>query len=304
MKILVTGATGFVGSHLLKKLLPEHQITVLTRNIEKAQKEFADKVDYLSDLNGLSELNDYDAVINLAGEPIVAKRWSPVQKDKICKSRWDITQQISSLIQASETPPNCLISASAIGFYGARDKERLDEASAGREEFSHQVCKHWESHALSAQSNLTRVCVTRIGIVLGDNGGALAKMLPPFKLGLGGPIGHGEQGMSWIHIDDLTELMLYLLQNPQCQGIFNATAPNPVSNKDFATALGKAIQRPAFIPTPAIALKLAMGEMSELLTEGQFVYPGRTLLSGFQFRFPYIQDALDNLFAKPELCHN
>lgn len=292
MNILITGATGFVGKHLVAKLT-DHQLTILSRNTDSAAKVLGTHHTFIEDINQLSNLDNFDAVINLAGEPIVAKRWTKNQKVRICQSRWDITQKISQLIASSQQPPHTFISASAVGYYGRQGEKPVDEQSQFHDEFSHQICHKWEQLALEADSATTRVCIARIGIVLGKNGGALSKMLPPFKLGLGGPIGKGKQGMSWIHQDDLVRLIIWMLTTSSTRGIYNATAPNPVSNFDFSSALGKALNRPAKIIAPPLALRLAMGEMSELLTEGQFVLPSHALLEGFTFKFTDINTALN-----------
>ena len=294
MNILITGATGFVGKHLVANLML-HKLTILSRNVDNAIKVLGKQHVFIEDLSQLNNLDEFDAVINLAGEPIVAKRWTKKQKQSICDSRWNITQQISQLIQSSQTPPKTFISASAIGYYGRQGHEPVDEQSGFHDEFSHEICHKWEQLALTAQSAATRVCIPRIGIVLGKNGGALAKMLPPFKLGLGGPIGKGQQGMSWVHQDDLIALIIWMLNTPSAQGVYNATAPNPVSNSVFSQALAKALNRPAKIITPPLALRLAMGEMSELLTEGQYVIPTRALEQGFRFQFTNINDALKSI---------
>jgi uncharacterized protein (TIGR01777 family) len=291
MNILITGATGFVGKHLVAKLT-EHKLTVLSRDINHAAKVLGTHHTFIEDISQLSHLDNFDAVINLAGEPIVAKRWTKNQKIRICHSRWDITQNLSQLIASSQHPPKTFISASAIGYYGRQGQEPVDEHSQFHDEFSHQICQKWEQLALEADSSTTRVCIPRIGIVLGKNGGALSKMLPPFKLGLGGPIGKGKQGMSWIHQDDLVALIIWMLTTPTTRGIYNATAPNPVSNAEFSSALGKALNRPAKIIAPPLALRLAMGEMSELLTEGQYVQPTRALSEGFTFKFTDVNSAL------------
>ncbi|MGL4612348.1 MAG: TIGR01777 family oxidoreductase [Shewanella sp.] len=297
MKILITGASGFIGSQLVARLAPEHQLTILSRHPQASRQLLGTEHQYLASLNEIDDLNHIDAIVNLAGEPIVAKRWSKQQKQVICDSRWNITARLSQLISQSQHPPRVLVSASAIGFYGRQGEQRLDEDATPHVEFSHEICHTWEQLALAAASTNTRVCIIRIGIVLGQ-GGALAKMLPPFKLGLGGPIGHGRQGMSWIHVEDLLGLIDFLLRHDTCQGIFNATAPNPVSNAEFSQALGKALHRPACLPMPALLLRLAMGEMSELLTEGQFVIPKRALAAGFNFKYPQLQAALTQVVAQ------
>lgn len=296
MNIIMTGATGFVGQQLVALLSQQsHQLTIVTRNVSHATQVLGSNHRYVDNLSKLENLNDFDTVINLAGEPIVGKRWSNQQKQRICDSRWDITAMLTQLIKQSDTPPTSFISASAIGYYGRQGSTPVDEDSQAHNEFSHQVCSEWEHLALKAQSETTRVCVLRIGIVLGKNGGALAKMLPPFKLGLGGPIGKGLHGVSWIHIDDLTHLIEHLMITNNAQGVFNATAPNPVNHKRFAESIGSSLNRPACIPTPVIALKLAMGEMADLIVEGQFVLPKRALASGFNFKYPEINPALDSI---------
>jgi uncharacterized protein (TIGR01777 family) len=294
MNILITGASGFIGKALVKSL-KNHQLTLLTRNKHKAAKVLGNGHSYLENLNDLTHLDGFDAVINLAGEPIVAKRWSAKQKQRICHSRWDITAKLTALIQDSATPPKCFISASAVGFYGQQNQTHIDESGDPHNEFSHEVCRVWEELALKAQSEITRVCILRLGIVLGKNGGALKKMQLPFLLGLGGPIGDGEQGMSWIHLFDVLALIHFLINTASAQGVFNACAPKPVTNKAFATSLATALTRPAFITTPTWALNLLLGEMACLMTQGQFVVPKRALEAGFEFRFNDIDSALNDI---------
>ncbi|BDM64738.1 epimerase [Shewanella sp. NFH-SH190041] len=292
MHILITGGTGFIGRQLVSALLPAHRITILTRNPNRYSS--TDKnPSYLGSLAELTELNQYDAVINLAGEPIIGHRWSEQQKQQLCHSRWDITEQLSNLIQRSSQPPKVFISASAIGYYGCHDDKPLDEQGAVKPDFCHNLCQRWESLALATTN--TRVCIVRTGIVLGPSGGALAKMLLPFKLGLGGPIGNGKQGMSWIHQQDMVALLLFLLHTDSANGVYNATAPTPVSNREFSQALGHALHRPAILPTPTLMLQLMLGESALLLTHGQYVVPARALAAGFQFQFPTLDAALADL---------
>ncbi|MBT1445732.1 TIGR01777 family oxidoreductase [Shewanella sp. JM162201] len=298
MKILLTGATGFIGRQLVASLGGQ-QLTIISRDCGAAAELLGDEHSYLKSLDKLDNLNGFDAVINLAGEPIVGKRWSDEQKKILCHSRWDITSLLSALIQQSDNPPAVFISGSAVGFYGAQGSDRLTEdatlSAAQRSEFTHKLCAKWEQLALDAGSDQTRVCVLRTGIVLGKQGGALAKMLPPFKLGLGGPIGSGHQGMSWIHMDDMVGLIRFLLGNHDCRGVFNAVAPNPVSSAVFAHSLGEVLHRPAVLPAPAFAMKLMLGEASTLLLDGQFVLPDHAVRMGFGFRFPNLRQALENL---------
>ncbi|QQX78686.1 TIGR01777 family oxidoreductase [Shewanella sp. KX20019] len=299
MNILITGASGFIGTQLVKRL-SHHQLTLLTRHPEHTAERLGEHHHYLSSLDGLTNLDSFDAVINLAGEPIAGKRWSDAQKKNICHSRWSITAKLAQLSSASDNPPSVFISASAVGYYGSQGSQHIDEASQlspeSKAEFTHQVCQKWEQEAQNAASETTRVCIIRIGLVLGAQGGALAKMLPAFKLGLGGPIASGQQGMSWVHLDDLIALIEFLLINPHTSGVYNGCTPTPVSNKEFTKALASALNRPACIPAPAFGLKLALGEMSTLLIDGQYVVPKRTLQEGFTFKYSTIDSALNALF--------
>ncbi len=304
MKILITGGTGFIGRQLVNALSPDNELTLLTRSAGKAHLELGNHHKLLGNLGALNSLDAYDTVINLAGEPIADKRWTLSHKQIICHSRWDITARLSQLFKASSNPPSVFISGSAIGIYGDHNKNQaIDEQfnlahfhdTDDKEKFPHSVCSRWEELALEAEP-YTRVCIIRIGIVLGLSGGAIKKMLLPFKLGLGGVIGSGEQGMSWIHQQDLISLILFLLNNPQCRGIYNATAPNPVSNRQFTESLGKALHRPTLLPTPSTMLNIALGELSELLIEGQYVYPKRLQEAGYSFKYPELDMAFDELF--------
>ena len=203
MRILLTGASGLIGSALVKLWLPDHELTALTRSAGKARQRLGSGVNVITGLAQV-DMNNFDAVVNLAGEPVAAKRWSKRQKQRICTSRWQLTEQLVEKIRQADTPPHTLINASATGFYGRQSNEIIDENfQAFHPEFSHEVCARWEALATRAASAQTRVCILRIGIVLAPDGGALQKMLPAFRLGLGGRIGTGTQSMSWIHIDDL-----------------------------------------------------------------------------------------------------
>ncbi len=299
MKILLTGGTGFIGSELLK-LLTTHHVVLLTRSPEKAKQHLnhADvgNIEYISSLDKLSDLNDIDAIINLAGEPIADKRWTKKQKEKICKSRWLITEKIVELIHASTKPPAVFISGSAVGYYGDQQEHPFDEClHVNNDEFPHVVCENWEQIAKRAESENTRVCLLRTGVVLGTNGGALAKMLLPYKLGLGGPLGNGNQYMPWIHILDMVRAIMYLLNTPHAHGAFNLCAPHPVTNRIFSQNLAKTLKRPHILFTPKWAMERIMGESSCLLFDSIRAKPKKLTEIDFQFSYSRIEPALKHL---------
>ena len=292
MKILVTGGTGLIGGHLVPRLQElGHQVTVLTRRPDDARKKFNDRVILWNTLEDKHNLDGIDAVINLAGEPIADKRWTTEQKDRLCQSRWRITQKLADLINASETPPSVLISGSATGYYGDLGEVVVTEEEPPHNEFTHKLCARWEQIACEAQSDKTRVCLLRTGVVLAPKGGILAKMIPPFRLGLGGPIGNGRQYLAWIHIDDMVNAILWLLDN-DLRGPFNMVSPYPVRNEQFAHALGHALQRPAILRVPATVIRLLMGESSVLVLGGQRALPKRLEAAGFPFRWYDLEEAL------------
>ncbi|GHD89824.1 TIGR01777 family protein [Pseudocitrobacter sp. RIT415] len=297
MKILITGGTGLIGGHLVPRLLElGHAVTVVTRSPDKARQRFGSRVEIWKGLDDKRTLDGIDAVINLAGEPIADKRWTDAQKQRLCESRWHITEKISTLIQASETPPHVLISGSATGYYGDLGEVVVTEEEPPHNEFTHKLCAKWEQIACTAQSDRTRVCLLRTGVVLAAKGGILGKMLPPFKLGLGGPIGTGRQYLAWIHIDDMVNGILWLLDNP-LRGPFNMVSPYPVHNEQFAHSLGHALHRPAILRVPATAIRLLMGESSVLVLGGQRALPKRLEESGFVFRWHDLDEALEDLLG-------
>ncbi|MDF2178824.1 TIGR01777 family oxidoreductase [Aliiglaciecola sp. CAU 1673] len=299
MRIFMTGGTGLIGTKLLTRFPENHRVTVLTRNLAEAEMAMGRRAHWISSLKGLENLNGFDAVINLAGEPIADKRWTAAQKQEICESRWNITQRLVDLIQASEQPPKVFLSGSAIGYYGRQGEDFITEYHERcHNEFSHSLCAKWEDIAMRASSDKTRVCTLRTGIVLSRKGGALQKMIPPFKLGLGGPIGDGQQYMSWIHINDMVSAISFLLDNPETQGPYNLTAPNPVTNNEFSQTLAKTLHRPCIFRVPAAAMKLMLGELSDLLLYGQRVLPKRLEDAGFHFQFQQLPDALHNLLRE------
>jgi uncharacterized protein (TIGR01777 family) len=237
-------------------------------------------------------VREADALVNLAGEPIAARRWRSAQKKRIRESRVEVTRALVAAVGGATQRPRILVSASAIGYYGPRGDEPLDENAPAGTGFLAEVCQAWEREALTAEPLGLRVVRLRIGIVLAAGGGALAQMIPPFRRFLGGPIGSGTQWMSWIHRDDVTGLVVDALENESYRGAVNATAPNPVTNRDFASALGAVLSRPARLRTPAWVLRLAVGEMAGLLLTGQRVLPRAAQTLGYRWRYPELGAAL------------
>ncbi|WP_318496314.1 TIGR01777 family oxidoreductase [Photobacterium leiognathi] len=299
MKILMTGATGFIGRALLPHFNHDH-VTVLTRNPTRAYHLLGHHINAVDSLESFDNFDEFDAIINLAGEPIMNKRWSEKQKQKICQSRWDITKQLVDKINASTNPPHTFISGSAVGIYGDNQDKTIDESTPldiNDNDFAQNVCHRWEQIALEAKSEQTRVCLIRTGIVLGKQGGALARMLLPYQLGLGGKIGDGKQYFPWIHMQDMIKGIIFLLNHPEAQGVFNFTAPTPVTNSVFSQTLAATLKRPHFLFTPAWVLKLGLGESAQLLLDSQRALPNKLQQEGFNFSFPCIEQAL-----KQTLC--
>ncbi|WAJ72426.1 TIGR01777 family oxidoreductase [Catenovulum adriaticum] len=292
MKILFTGGTGLIGTHLIRQLKPNHKISVLTRAPSNAFEALGHDIEAYVSLDLIEKFN-FDAIINLAGEPIADKRWSNKQKQKICQSRWQITQDLIDKISQSSIKPKVFISGSAVGFYGSQKPSAvIDELHNDiNPEFTHKVCVKWEKIANQLKDQ-TRLCIIRTGIVLAKHGGALTKMKIPYQLGIGGPIGDGEQMMSWIHIDDVTSAIEHLLTDKQCAGVYNLTAPHPVNNNQFSQTLASCLHRPNVMRMPQFVMKFLFGEMSTLLLDGQAVIPTRLLDAGFHFRYPDLQSAL------------
>ena len=301
MKILITGSTGLIGKQLLDHL-KGHHLVLLTRDMEKAESTLSHlalpHIDFISDLSSFSNVNDIDIIINLAGEPIADKKWTRKQKKIITDSRCNLTDKLAKLCLNSTTPPRCFISGSAIGYYGDNGQQDVDEATKTiSTDFAHQVCQQWENKALQAQNELTRVCILRTGVVLSLSGGALKKMRLPYQCGLGGPIGNGKQYMSWIHIDDMVHGILHLIEKDDSNGIYNLTAPHPVTNKTFSQTLAKTLKRPHFLYTPNIVIRSILGEASVLLTDSQRIRPKRIVHEGFKFRYSRIESALKHLLS-------
>ena len=302
MHILVTGGTGLIGRALIPALLKqEHTITVVSRSPKNVFTLFGDaanqgKVQALT-LDELNTVEPYSAIINLAGEPIADKRWTAKQKTRITQSRLAITEKLVALIDAAQSKPDTFISGSAIGYYGRQDSGMITESFTDiHKEFSSTLCAEWEQVALRANSPETRVCVVRTGVVLSQDGGALSKMYLPFKLGVGGPVSNGEQGFSWIHIDDMVAGLIFLLNTKDTNGAFNFTAPNPVTNKAFSQTLAKTLRRPCIFTVPKISMRLLLGEGADLLLFGQFVVPERLEAAGFTFTYSNVDEALAAIY--------
>jgi len=296
---LITGGSGFIGSQLIPTLLADNnKVTVLSRTRAKTLAQFNQAIEVIDDLAALDDSTHFDVVINLAGQGIADKRWSDDVKQQLLDSRLLTTRALVEFMTRAETKPELFISGSATGFYGLRDDTILTEEAQGDSSFSTRICSDWEKEAKAAEALGIRCCYLRTGIVLG-NGGALSKMLPPFKFGLGGPMGDGKQWMSWIHMDDLIGIIRHIVATPTITGPVNGTAPNPVTNKEFSTTLGSVLKRPAFLPLPGFVLKLLMGEMGEeLLLSGHRVIPEKITGAGYSFTYETLEPALAAVIKK------
>lgn len=302
MRIFVTGATGLVGRRIVRRLGERgDQVVLLTRRAHYAGQLFGNNAavvegDPMRPGDWVNAVADCDAVIHLAGENVFARRWNTEFKKLLYDSRILSTQHIVEALRRrplrADGQAKALVNASAIGYYGPHDDEELNEDSAPGSDFLAQLCVDWEQAARAAESAGVRVAWVRVGVVLDKEGGALAKMLTPFRLGGGGPVAGGRQWMSWIHYADLVSLFLLPLDNPHATGALNGTSPNPVTNREFSKTLGRVLHRPSIVPTPALALRLALGEVTNLITTGQRVLPQRALALGHSFQHPTLDAAL------------
>ena len=301
MKVAITGATGFVGRRLVERLQEQgHQPLILTRNPAAAQRAFPtlEIIAYTPTESGSWQqaIAGCDAVVNLAGEPIAESRWTPKHKQEILNSRQLGTQKIVEAIAQANPKPAVLVNASAIGYYGTSETATFDETSPAGNDFLAEVCQAWEAEAKKVKDAGVRLVILRLGIVLG-NGGALAKMIPPFKLFAGGPLGTGRQWFSWIHRDDLVNLILEALSRPDIEGVLNATALNPVRMSELCQNLGKTLERPSWLPVPSFALEALLGEGAKVVLEGQQVLPKRTTSYGFKYQYPTLKQALEEILV-------
>lgn len=300
MRIVIAGGTGFLGAPLASLLARDgHDIVVLTRGSQGSRGSRESSVTWTP--NGetgswASVVDGAGAVVNLAGESIAGKRWSSAHKQRILDSRVRATRSLATAIRDVATPPPVFISGSAVGYYGPLGDQTVTEDAPAGSDFLARVCVEWEREAVRA-GDRTRVICVRTGLVLEKDGGALPQMLPPFKFGAGGPVGSGRQYWPWIHREDWLGLVRWAITTPSMKGPVNLTAPNPVTNTEFARALGRALHRPAFMPAPAFALRLLLGEMADaLLLSGQRAVPAKAAQSGFTFKYPRVDDALRAIF--------
>jgi uncharacterized protein len=300
MRVFITGATGFIGRELTARLRGAgHQVTAWVRDESKARGLLGPEVGLVSASAGLGEpIAKTDAVINLAGEPVSAGRWTASRKQAIVESRVKLTSAIASAIAQSPSRPAVFISASAVGYYGDRGDEMVEDDAPPGNDFLATVCRSWEAAALEAAKSGVRVFIPRIGIVLGADGGALTRMVMPFRVGMGGPLGSGHQYVPWIHLDDQIAVMIAALEDQRMSGPMISAAPNPVTSGELAKAIGAVLHRASFMPVPTIALRILLGEAAALVLTGQRVHPRRLEQSGFTWRYPRIAVALTNLLSR------
>jgi uncharacterized protein len=304
MKVAITGATGFVGSRLVERLHKEgHRVLVLSRNTNSAHKVFPAQafpnleiMGYTPGVTGAWQdaIAGCDGVVNLAGEPIAEERWTLQRKQEILNSRKLGTQKIVEAIAKANPKPSVLVNASAIGYYGTSETATFDENSPSGQDFLAQVCQEWEAEAQKVTDAGVRLVILRFGIVLG-HGGALGKMITPFKLFAGGPIGSGRQWFSWIHINDIVNLIVQALTKSNIEGVYNATAPNPVRMTELSATMGQVMNRPSWLPVPSFALEALLGDGAIVVLEGQKVLPKRTQATGFAYQYQDLPSALTQI---------
>ncbi len=307
MRVFVTGGTGLVGRRLVRALTGRgDEVVVLTRRAAQARELFGPGAsvvegDPMQPGTWMDAVTDCDAVVHLAGENVFGRRWNAAFKELLHDSRVLGTRHVVEALARkplrSDGRPRVLVNASAIGFYGPHGDKELDEDSPAGDDFLAHVCIDWEKEAVAVEKAGVRCVRVRVGVVLDREGGALAKLLTPFKLFAGGPVAGGRQWMSWIHHDDLVGLLLLAVDRDEACGPLNGTAPNPVTNRDFSKALGRALHRPSFFPTPGFLLRLVVGKAAEVVATGQRVLPRRALALGYAFRYPTVDAALQHILS-------
>lgn len=297
MTILITGGTGFVGDELRTRLLKQgHHLVIITRSPDKYESETATNqrfINWGADL--VEEMNQTDAVINLAGESIFGQRWTDEVKQRIMDSRVETTRKLVDAMQKAENKPTVFVSASASGIYGDREDDILDEDEPKANDFLAEVCKAWEAEAVKAEALGVRVAIPRIGIVLEKGGGALEKMIPPFQFFVGGPIGNGEQYMSWVHRTDLCRALAFPLKNEELSGPYNVNSPNPATMNEFADTLGRIMRRPSLFRVPQFALDIILGEAAKPVTDSARMQPKKLQTTGFEFQYEELEEALADI---------
>jgi len=297
MQLVITGASGFIGKVLCERLLQAgHTLVLMTQGAPPNASTPGKRWSHWTP-GGIGEwskaIDGADGVINLAGEPLAGRKWTYSQQLRLQQSRFDATRSVVLACAGAKQKPKFLINASAVGYYGPRQDELLTEDAPPGNDFLANLCLGWEAEAIGAEPLGLRVVRLRTGIVLGASGGALVKMVEPFKWFVGGPLGSGKQWMSWIHIEDEVSLIRHVIANPAISGPVNATSPNPARNKEFSQTLAATLHRPCWVPVPAIAMRIGLGKMAEMVLTGQRVIPAAAQKSGFQFRYPILKDALE-----------
>ena len=310
LKVVIAGGTGFLGAPLAEMYAEDgNAVSVLTRSLADGETRHdpgtgvpgITRVGWKADGNaGLwaAAIEGADAVINLAGESLAGARWNPQTKARMRDSRILATRSLAAAITAAKAPPEVFISGSAVGYYGHTENQPLTERDPPGSDFLARLCVEWEQEAMKAARPGTRVVPLRAGVVLERSGGALPEMMKPFRFFVGGPLGSGQQYLSWIHRLDWIEIVRWIVGTPAVAGPVNATAPHPVTNREFSRALGRAMRRPSFLPVPGFALKLVVGEFAESLLTGQRVIPARAEQEGYHFRYPDLQQAFRGIFGE------
>ncbi len=304
MRVIITGGTGLIGSALAARLLKRgDEVILLSRNPHNKQDSSPAGARLESwdgrTASGWGKLvNSETAIVNLAGENLSAGLWTEARKKRILDSRINAGLAVSQAVEQAQSKPTVVVQSSAVGYYGVEEHSLISEGHDPGTDFLSQVCLSWEASTSTVEKHAVRRAIIRTGVVLSRDEGALPKMLLPFYLFVGGPIGNGKQGFSWIHLQDEVAAIEFIIHNPQAKGVFNLSAPQPVSNHQFAKTIGRVIKRPSFFPVPGFVLKLALGEMSTVLLDGQFVQPMRLLEYGFEFSFSDAESALRDLLTK------